>query len=124
MKIVSNLCPEFPTSLLDRQQFYFGPVVDQIIYRRYNALYFIVLADETESCLAMLDFIQYFVEAMDKCIPDVCELDIMINNVLVHAILDEMVVAGFLLPTSASEILEIQIFIIFFRHLSTLVLWV
>lgn len=57
--------------------------------------------DSGESQLGILDFIQRFVEALDAAIPNVCELDLMTNFNLVHSILDEMIVGGFLLETGA-----------------------
>merc|ERR1712000_488463 len=43
----------------------------QITYRHYATLYFILISTSTESPLALLDFIQVFVEALDKIVEGV-----------------------------------------------------
>lgn len=39
----------------------------KIIYRHYATLYFIFAVDQQESDLGILDLIQVFVEALDRC---------------------------------------------------------
>jgi AP-3 complex subunit sigma len=46
----------------------------RIIYRHYATLYFIFVVDGSESELGILDLIQVFVEVLDKCFENVCEL--------------------------------------------------
>lgn len=46
-----------------------------MIYRHYATLYFVFAVDKQESDLGILDLIQVFVEALDKCFENVCELD-------------------------------------------------
>jgi len=50
-----------------------------LIYRHYATLYFVFAVDSSESELGILDLIQVFVEAMDKCFENVCELDIIFH---------------------------------------------
>jgi len=50
-----------------------------LIYRHYATLYFIFAVDEAESELGILDLIQVFVEALDKCFENVCELDLIFH---------------------------------------------
>ncbi len=57
---------------------YWGPSV-RLIYRHYATLYFIFAVDESESELGILDLIQVFVEALDKCFENVCELDLIFH---------------------------------------------
>ena len=57
---------------------YWGPDV-RLIYRHYATLYFIFAVDEAESELGILDLIQVFVEALDKCFENVCELDLIFH---------------------------------------------
>lgn len=61
-------------------------------YRHYATLYFIVISTSTESPLALLDFIQVFVEALDRLFENVCELDLIFNFETLHAVLGEMLV--------------------------------
>ena len=46
----------------------------KLIYRHYATLYFVVAVDAQESDLGILDLIQVFVEALDKCFENVSEL--------------------------------------------------
>ena len=47
--------------------------------------------DSSESELGILDLIQVFVETLDKCFENVCELDLIFHVDKVHNILAEMV---------------------------------
>ena len=49
----------------------------KLIYRHYATLYFVFAVDSQESDLGILDLIQVFVEALDKCFENVCELDLV-----------------------------------------------
>ena len=62
--------------------------------------------DELESDLGILDLIQVFVEALDKCFENVCELDLIFHSDKVHYILDEIVMAGMVLETNIVSILQ------------------
>jgi len=78
----------------------------RLIYRHYATLYFIFAVDESESELGILDLIQVFVESLDKCFSNVCELDLIFHIDKVNHILDEVVMAGMVLETSWKEILS------------------
>jgi len=84
---------------------YWGSDV-RLIYRHYATLYFIFAVDTAESELGILDLIQVFVEALDKCFENVCELDLIFHVDKIHHILDEIVMAGMVLETSLKEILK------------------
>ena len=77
----------------------------RIIYRHYATLYFIFAVDAQESDLGILDLIQVFVEALDKCFENVCELDFIFHSDRVAYILDEMIMAGMVLETNINNIL-------------------
>ncbi|XP_052194482.1 AP-3 complex subunit sigma-like [Diospyros lotus] len=81
----------------------FGPDA-RLVYKTYATLYFIVVFDSSENELAMLDLMQVFVETLDKCFSNVCELDVIFNFNKVHTILDEIVLGGQVLETSSSEV--------------------
>ncbi len=66
----------------------------KIIYRHYATLCFIFAVDGQESDLGMLDLIQVFVEALDKCFENVCELDIIFPSDKIHFILDEIIMSN------------------------------
>ena len=66
----------------------------KIVYRHYATLYFIFVVDRTESDLGILDLIQVFVEVLDKCFENVCELDIIFHSDKVNFVLDEIVTGG------------------------------
>jgi len=78
----------------------------RLIYRHYATLYFIFCVDSSESELGILDLIQIFVETLDKCFENVCELDLIFHVDKVHYILDEIVMGGMVLETTHSEILS------------------
>lgn len=77
-----------------------------MIYRHYATLYFVFAVDQAESELGILDLIQVFVEVLDKCFENVCELDLIFHADKVHYIIDEIVMGGMVLETNIGEILE------------------
>ncbi|XP_074876563.1 AP-3 complex subunit sigma-1 isoform X3 [Buteo buteo] len=52
---------------------------NKLIYRHYATLYFVFCVDSSESELGILDLIQVFVETLDKCFENVCELDLIFH---------------------------------------------
>eukprot|EP00466_Bigelowiella_natans_P006349 jgi/Bigna1/89989/estExt_fgenesh1_pg.C_590126 len=78
----------------------------KLIYRHYATLYFVFAVDASESELGVLDLIQVFVEALDKCFENVCELDLIFYADKVNYILDEIVMGGMVLETSLKQILH------------------
>lgn len=78
----------------------------RLIYRHFATLFFIFAVDKSESELGILDLIQVFVEALDKCFENVCELDLIFHHDKVHFILDEIVMNGMVLETSLREIVS------------------
>uniref|UniRef100_A0A8D2DN84 AP complex subunit sigma n=1 Tax=Sciurus vulgaris TaxID=55149 RepID=A0A8D2DN84_SCIVU len=62
---------------------------NKLIYRHYATLYFVFCVDSSESELGILDLIQVFVETLDKCFENVCELDLIFHVDKVHNILAE-----------------------------------
>lgn len=62
--------------------------------------------DTAESELGILDLIQVFVEVLDKCFEDVCELDLIFHSDKLHYILDEIVMGGMVLETSTGDVME------------------
>uniref|UniRef100_A0A6U4FEH3 AP complex mu/sigma subunit domain-containing protein n=1 Tax=Phaeomonas parva TaxID=124430 RepID=A0A6U4FEH3_9STRA len=66
----------------------------KLIYRHYATLYFVFAVDKQESDLGILDLIQVFVEALDKCFENVCELDLIFHSDRVHYVLDEIIMGG------------------------------
>uniref|UniRef100_A0A7S1RK99 AP complex subunit sigma n=1 Tax=Alexandrium catenella TaxID=2925 RepID=A0A7S1RK99_ALECA len=78
----------------------------KIIYRHYATLYFIFVADSAESELGILDLIQVFVQVLDSCFENVCELDLIYHFDRVNYILDEIVMSGMVLETHADLVLQ------------------
>ena len=78
----------------------------KLIYRHYATLYFVVAVDGAESELGMLDLIQVFVEVLDKCFENVCELDLIFHPDKVNYILDEIIMGGMVLDTNIADVLE------------------
>lgn len=77
----------------------------KLIYRHYATLYFVFCVDSSESELGILDLIQVFVETLDKCFENVCELDLIFHADAVHHILAELVMGGMVLQTNMADIL-------------------
>ena len=78
----------------------------RLIYRHYATLYFIFAVDKSESELGILDLIQVFVEGLDKCFENVCELDLIFNPDKAHNVLNEIIMGGMVLETSLKEIVH------------------
>ncbi|KAB1214576.1 AP-3 complex subunit sigma [Morella rubra] len=94
----------------------------RLVYKHYATLYFVLVFDSSENELAMLDLIQVFVETLDKCFKNVCELDLVfnyskvfndefsLNPILtgekIHTILDEIIFGGQVLETSSTEVMK------------------
>eukprot|EP01103_Thecamoeba_quadrilineata_P006870 TRINITY_DN16604_c0_g1_i1.p1 TRINITY_DN16604_c0_g1~~TRINITY_DN16604_c0_g1_i1.p1 ORF type:complete len:167 (-),score=32.73 TRINITY_DN16604_c0_g1_i1:99-599(-) len=78
----------------------------KLIYRHYATLFFVFCVDSSESELGILDLIQVFVEALDKCFENVCELDLIFHMDKVHYVLDEIVMGGMVLETSLPDVIE------------------
>lgn len=78
----------------------------KLIYRHYATLYFVFAVDTAESELGILDLIQVFVEVLDKCFENVCELDLIFNPDKTNHILDEIVMGGMVLETNLGDVLE------------------
>lgn len=78
----------------------------RVIYRHYATLYFVFVVDASESELGILDLIQVFVESLDRCFENVCELDLIFHFDEVHAILNEVIQGGLVVETNINEIVS------------------
>ena len=78
----------------------------QIIYKNFATLYFVFIVDEQESELSILDLIQTFVECLDMCFRDVCELDLVFGWHTLQSVLEEMVQGGIVIETDKYEIVK------------------
>ncbi|RKP36128.1 adaptor-related protein complex 3 sigma 1 subunit, isoform CRA_a [Dimargaris cristalligena] len=81
-----------------------GGADTRIIYRNYATLYFVFVVDSSESELGILDLIQVFVETLDRCFENVCELDLIFHFEEVHYILSEIISGGMVLETNINDI--------------------
>ena len=55
--------------------------------------------------MGILDLVQVFVESLDKCFENVCELDLIFHSDKIHYILDEVIMAGMVLETNINNII-------------------
>ncbi|SSD58822.1 related to AP-3 complex subunit sigma [Saccharomycodes ludwigii] len=78
----------------------------QIIYKNFATLYFVFIVDDQESELAILDLIQTFVECLDMCFANVCELDLVFGWQTLQSVLEEMVQGGMVIETDKYEIVK------------------
>lgn len=76
----------------------------KVIYRHYATLYFVFIVDDQESELGILDLIQVFVECLDKCFTNVCELDLVFGWQVLQTVLEEIVQGGMVIDTNISRI--------------------
>eukprot|EP01090_Pellita_catalonica_P010740 TRINITY_DN22183_c0_g1_i1.p1 TRINITY_DN22183_c0_g1~~TRINITY_DN22183_c0_g1_i1.p1 ORF type:complete len:144 (+),score=26.51 TRINITY_DN22183_c0_g1_i1:65-496(+) len=78
----------------------------KIVYRRYAGLYFCFAIDLEDNALAIFEAIHLFVEILDVYFGNVCELDLVFNFHKVYAVLDELILAGEIMETNKTKILE------------------
>ncbi len=78
----------------------------RVIYRRYATLYFVFIVDEQESELGIIDLIRVFVECLDKCFQNVCELDLVFGWQVLETVLEEMVQGGLVIDTDLEQIVK------------------
>ncbi|KAJ3674073.1 hypothetical protein LUZ60_006065 [Juncus effusus] len=96
--------PENVSSFVDAESI-FGQGT-RLVYKQMATLYFVFAFDNSENELAMLDLIQVFVETLDKCFKNVCELDVIFNFNKLHTILDEMILGGQVIDTNSEQIIQ------------------
>ncbi|KAI7754445.1 hypothetical protein M8C21_004708 [Ambrosia artemisiifolia] len=104
--IYSVLClqPENVSNLIEGGSF-LGPD-SRLVYKLFATLYFVFVFDSSENELAMFDLIQVYVETLEKCFSNVCELDIVLNYSKMHTILDEMILGGQVVETNSEKIMQ------------------
>ncbi|CDJ34872.1 adaptor-related protein complex 3, sigma 2 subunit, putative [Eimeria mitis] len=76
------------------------------LQQHFATLYFIFVTDHLESELGILDLIQVFVQVLDACFENVCELDLVFHYDKINFILDEIIVGGLVMETAVDNILE------------------
>ncbi|GKC67660.1 AP-3 complex subunit sigma, partial [Tanacetum coccineum] len=84
----------------------FGTKDTRLVYKLFATLYFIFVFDSCENELAMFDLIQVYVETLEKCFSNVCELDIVLNYDKLHTILNEMILGGQVVETDSEKIMH------------------
>lgn len=77
----------------------------RIIYRHYATLYFVFIVDQNESELGILDLIQVFVQVLNRCFKDVCELDLVFHWQVLQIALEEMIQGGMVIDTNITKII-------------------
>lgn len=78
----------------------------KVIYRHYATLYFVFVVDDQESELGILDLIQVFVECLDKCFNNVCELDLVFGWQVLETVLEEIIQGGMVIDTNIARIVS------------------
>lgn len=78
----------------------------RIIYRHYATLYFVFIVDQNESELGILDLIQVFVQVLNRCFKDVCELDLVFHWQVLQIALEEMIQGGMVIDTDINKIIH------------------
>lgn len=78
----------------------------RVIYRRYATLYFVFIVDQQESELGILDLIQVFVQVLNRCFKNVCELDLVFHWQVLEAALEEIIQGGMVIDTNITKIID------------------
>ncbi|ORZ31593.1 AP complex, mu/sigma subunit [Catenaria anguillulae PL171] len=79
----------------------------KLVYRRYASLIFCFCIDIDDNELITLELIHRYVTALDGYFGNVCELDIIFQFQTAYHILDELVICGEQVESSAKEIAKI-----------------
>lgn len=79
---------------------------EKIIYRHFASLFFVMIADSSESELGILDLLQVFVHVLDSCFEKICEVDLVYHYDRVNYVLDELIMAGMVLETNSEVIIS------------------
>nr|KAJ3422065.1 AP-4 complex subunit sigma-1 [Polyrhizophydium stewartii] len=88
---------------VDQGSFFAGSV--KVAFKRFAALSFMAVIDQSESTYAALSFIQTFVETLSRYFPSFSEYHLIFNLEKVHLVLDEMVTNGYIVETNKDVIL-------------------
>ncbi|TPX37542.1 hypothetical protein SmJEL517_g00488 [Synchytrium microbalum] len=92
LKLVSSRKSEM-SSIMDFEELI-------VIHRKFASLNFIALCLPPENEFAVLEFLQYFVEALAAQFESLAEIDIMFQLDKVYMLLDELVSNGSIVQTS------------------------
>lgn len=76
----------------------------RVIYRHYATLYFVFIVDEQESELGILDLIHVFVESLEWCFGNVCEVDLVFGWQEMQTVLGEIVQGGMVVECDRRKI--------------------
>ncbi|CCE83507.1 Piso0_004085 [Millerozyma farinosa CBS 7064] len=98
-RLISSRASKIQSNFIEYQQC-------KLVYRRYAGLYFISAIDISDSELASLESLHFFVEVLDTYFDNVCELDLIFNFYKIYYILDEVYLAGQYQEISKERILE------------------
>lgn len=78
----------------------------KLVFRRFGAVYLAMILDELENELAILDFINLFMQILDEIFKGVSELHMIMNPEKIYLIIDEMISGGMVIETNKAEILS------------------
>ncbi|KAL2916557.1 AP-4 complex subunit sigma-1 [Polyrhizophydium stewartii] len=101
-RTAAALCVRQPAGV-DQGSFFAGSV--KVAFKRFAALSFMAVIDQSESTYAALSFIQTFVETLSRYFPSFSEYHLIFNLEKVHLVLDEMVTNGYIVETNKDVIL-------------------
>ncbi|ODQ47330.1 hypothetical protein PICMEDRAFT_71412 [Pichia membranifaciens NRRL Y-2026] len=77
----------------------------QLVFKKYNGLYFVVCVGREENGLLYLQAIPLFVQLLDRYFDTVSELDLVFNFYKMHRVLDLVFVDGELVATKTEAVL-------------------
>ena len=78
----------------------------KLIYRIFGGIYIVMIVDDLENELAILDFINVIMKALDEVFGGICELHIILNPEKIYLLIDEAICGGMVIETNKNEIIK------------------
>ena len=78
----------------------------KLVYRIFGGIYIVMIVDDLENELAILDFINVIMKALDEVFGGICELHIILNPEKIYLLIDEAICGGMVIETNKNEIIK------------------
>ena len=77
-----------------------------LVYRIFGGIYIVMIVDDLENELAIIDFINVIMKALDEVFGGICELHIILNPEKIYLLIDEAICGGMVIETNKNEIIK------------------
>ena len=78
----------------------------KIVYRSFGNVFLISIIDDLENELAMLDFINVLMHAMNEVFMGICESHVIMNPDKLYLLFDEAICGGTVIETETNKIIK------------------